>query len=161
MFINNVQEDFAYFANSLGDTGARLTRIAQLSGDRMYQDAYSPDSFSGIWSSAYPGLMEDISVMNTIASEQGLTYHIGIGHVSQAYILLPLVDSFVDVPYTEALLGSENLNPAADSGQSVYKSALSILDQAIYNFIGGGPAPQYDMYYGGNACVGEKTRNIF
>ena len=28
LFINNVQEDFAYFVNSLGDTGARLTRIA-------------------------------------------------------------------------------------------------------------------------------------
>ena len=159
LFINNVQEDFAYFVNSLGDTGARLTRIAQLSGDRMYQDAYSPGSFSGIWSSAYQGMMEDIRVMNTIASEQGLTYHIGMGQVIQAYILLTLVDYFGDVPYTEALLGSENLNPAADSGQSVYNSALSLLDQAISNFSGGGPAPQYDMYYGGNAAGWIKAAN--
>ena len=159
MFINNVQEDFPYFANSLGDTGARLTRIAQLSGDRMYQDAYSPGSFSGIWSSAYQGMMEDIRVMNTIASEQGLTYHIGMGQVMQAYILMTLVDYFGDVPYTEALLGSENLNPAADSGQSVYNSALSLLDQAISNFSGGGPAPQYDMYYGGNAAGWIKAAN--
>ena len=152
LFINNVQEDFAYFVNSLGDTGARLTRIAQLSGDRMYQDAYSPGSFSGIWSSAYQGMMEDIRVMNTIAADQGLTYHIGMGQVIQAYILLTLVDYFGDVPYTEALLGSENLNPAADSGQSVYNSALGLLDAAISNFNSGGPAPQYDKYNGGNAA---------
>lgn len=159
LFINNVQEDFAYFANSLGDTGARLTRIAQLSGDRMYQDAYSPNSFSGIWSSAYQGMMEDLRVMNGIASEKGLTYHIGMGQVMQAYILLSLVDYFGDVPYTEALLGAENLNPAADSGQSVYNSALGLLDSAISNFNSGGPAPQYDMYYGGNAAGWIKAAN--
>ena len=159
LFINNVQEDFAYFANSLGDTGARLTRIAQLSGDRMYQDAYSPNSFSGVWSSAYQGMMEDLRVMNGIASEKGLTYHIGMGQVMQAYIIMTLVDYFGDVPYTEALLGAENLNPAADSGQSVYNSALSLLDQAISNLSGGGPAPQYDMYYGGNAAGWIKAAN--
>ena len=62
-----------------------------------------------------------------------------------------LVDYFGDVPYTEALLGSENLNPALDSGQSVYNAALAMLDSAINNFGQGGAAPQYDMYYGGDA----------
>ena len=33
LFINNVQEDFANFVNSMGDVGARLTRIAQMSGE--------------------------------------------------------------------------------------------------------------------------------
>ena len=92
LFINNVQEDFANFVNSMGDVVARLTRIAQMSGDRMYQDAYSPSSFSGVWSSAYQGMMEDLRVMNGIAAENGLTYHIGMGQVMQAYILLTLVD---------------------------------------------------------------------
>ena len=159
LFINNVQEDFANFVNSMGDVGARLTRIAQMSGDRMYQDAYSPNSFSGVWSSAYQGMMEDLRVMNGIAAENGLTYHIGMGQVMQAYILMTLVDYFGDVPYTEALLGAENLNPAADSGQSVYNSALGLLDSAISNLSGGGPAPQYDMYYGGNADGWIKAAN--
>ena len=34
---------------------------------------------------------------------------------------MSLVDYFGDVPYTEALKGSENLNPSSDSGASVYQ----------------------------------------
>ena len=46
LFINNIQEDFAYFVNDMGDVGARLTRVRQLDGDRLYRDTYSPSSFS-------------------------------------------------------------------------------------------------------------------
>ena len=97
--------------------------------------------------------------MNALASENGLTYHIGMGQVFQAYIMLTLVDMFGDVPYSEALLGSENLNPAADSGQSVYNAALGLLDSAISNFGQGGVPPTYDMYYGGNADGWIKAAN--
>ena len=145
LFINNIQEDFASWVDNVGDVGARLTRVAYLGGDRMYRDNYSPGSFSGTWSSAYQGMMEDIRLMNALASENGLTYHIGMGQVFQAYIMLTLVDYFGDVPYSEALLGSENLNPAADSGQSVYNAAIGLLDAAISNFGQGGVPPTYDM----------------
>ena len=159
LFINNIQEDFASWVDDVGDVGARLTRVAYLGGDRMYRDAYSPGSFSGTWSSAYQGMMEDIRLMNALAGENGLTYHIGMGQVFQAYIMLTLVDMFGDVPYSEALLGSENLNPAADSGQSVYNAALGLLDSAINNFSQGGVPPTYDMYYGGNADGWIKAAN--
>lgn len=159
LFINNIQEDFASFVDNMGDVGARLTRVAYLGGDRMYRDNYSPGSFSGSWASAYQGMMEDIRLMNVLAAENGLTYYIGMGQVFEAYILLTLVDYFGDVPYTEALQGSENLNPAADSGQSVYNAAIGLLDSAISNFNAGGAAPQYDMYYGGNTAGWIKAAN--
>ena len=159
LFINGIQEDFAYFVNDMGDTGARLTRIAQLGGERLYRDAYSPSSFSGVWQNAYQGMMEDIRLMNIIAGESGLSYYIGMGEVMQAYTMLTLVDYFGDIPYTEALLGSENLNPALDSGQSVYNAALAMLDSAISNFGQGGASPQYDMYYNGNADGWIKAAN--
>ena len=159
LFINGIQEDFAYFVNDMGDTGARLTRIAQLGGERLYRDAYSPSSFSGVWQNAYQGMMEDIRLMNALAAENGLTYHIGMGKVFQAYIALTLVDMFGDVPYSEALLGSDNLNPAADSGQSVYNAAIALLDSAINDFSQGGVPPTYDMYYGGNADGWIKAAN--
>jgi hypothetical protein len=53
--------------------------------------------------------MEDIRVMNVLAAESGLTYYIGMGEVMQAYTLLTLVDFFGDIPYSEALTGSEIL----------------------------------------------------
>jgi hypothetical protein len=159
LFINKVQVDFAYFVNAMSGVGSRLVRINQLSGDRLYADAYGPGSFSGVWQTAYQGMMEDIRVMNTIAAESGLTYYIGMGEVIQAYTLLTLVDFFGDIPWSEALQGSENLNPGLDSGQSVYNVALNLLDSAISNFSSGGASPQYDMYYGGNATNWIKAAN--
>jgi len=159
LFINNIQEDFANFVDNMGDTGARLTRVAYLGGDRLYRDNYSPNSFSGAWSSAYQTMMEDIRVMNIIAEENGLTYYVAMGQVMQAYILMTLVDYFGDVPYSEALKGSDNLNPTADSGASVYDAALGLLDAAISNFGSGGVAPQYDMYYDGDADAWIKAAN--
>lgn len=47
------------------------------------------------------------------------------------------MDFFGDVPYTEALLAAENLNPSPDSGASIYEAAIGLLDQAITNFNAG------------------------
>ena len=158
LFINAIQEDFAYFVDGLGDPGLRLTR--QLHGFfRDYDNAYTPISWDGVWSNAYQGIMEDIRLMNILADEAGLTYYTAMGQVFQAYIYMSLVDYFGDIPYTEALQGSENLNPSSDGGASVYQAALGMLDQAIANFNAGGVPPTYDMYYQGDASKWIKAAN--
>ncbi|MCH1444424.1 MAG: SusD/RagB family nutrient-binding outer membrane lipoprotein, partial [Flavobacteriaceae bacterium] len=45
LFMNEIQVDFAYMVNGLNGVGSRLTRINQLGGERLYRDAYSPNSF--------------------------------------------------------------------------------------------------------------------
>ena len=146
-FMNTIQEDFARFVETFGRRGAELTRIDYMDG-RDYANAYSPGGFDDVWSSAYAGMMMDIKVMNEIAEESGLTHHIAMGQVFQAYTMMTLVDFFGDVPYTEALLGNDNLNPIADSGESIYASSIALLDAAIANFNGDAIAePQYDLYY--------------
>ena len=85
-FLNSIQIDFAFWVNSMGDRGGELTRINYMSG-RTYNNVYSPDSWNGVWSSAYRGMLEDIRLMNILADEAGLTYHRGMGKVFQAYIL--------------------------------------------------------------------------
>ena len=158
-FMNAIQEDFARFVETFGRRGAELTRIDYMNG-RDYTNAYAPDDFNTVWTSAYTGMMQDIKVMNEIATESNLTHHIGMGQVFQAYVMLTLVDFFGDVPYTEALLGSENLNPIADSGESIYTAALGLLDAAIVNFGSEAAAdPQYDFFYGGNWSQWIKAAN--
>ncbi|NLP58773.1 SusD/RagB family nutrient-binding outer membrane lipoprotein [Lutibacter sp. B1] len=158
-FLNSIQEDFARFVESFGATGAEVTRIDHMSG-RDYTNAYSPTDFDSEWTSAYKGMMEDIRLMNILAEESELSYHIGMGQVFQAYIMITLVDFFGDVPYTEALLGSENLNPKADSSESIYTTAISLLDNAIKNFNSKAAAePQYDFYYDGNWELWIKAAN--
>ena len=79
--------------------------------------------------------------MNILADEAGLTYYTAMSQVFQAYIYMSLVDYFGDIPYTEALQGSDNLNPSSDGGSSVYQAALGLLDSAIAGFNAGGVPP--------------------
>tara|TARA_B100001093_G_scaffold32785_1_gene28407 strand:+ start:2852 stop:4480 length:1629 start_codon:yes stop_codon:yes gene_type:complete len=158
-FLNSIQVDFAFWVNSMGDRGGELTRVNYMNG-RTYNNVYSPDSWDGLWSSAYRGMLEDIRLMNILAEEAGLSYHRGMGKVFQAYIMLTLVDYFGDVPYTEALQGSEGvLNPVADSGQAVYNSAILLLDSAVADFNTSGPVPSDDFYYNGSRLKWIKAAN--
>ena len=158
-FLNKIQVDFAFWVNNMGDRGGELTRINYMNG-RNYDNIYSPDSWNGLWSSAYRGMMEDIRLMNILAEEAGLPYYKGMGKVFQGYILITLVDMFGDVPYSEALQGGEGiLNPIADSGESVYAAAIALLDGAVADFNAGGPTPSNDFYYNGDSTKWIKAAN--
>lgn len=158
-FLNDVQVDFAFFVEAFGRRGGQLARIDYMGG-RNYESAYAPTTFDGQWRSAYQGMMQDLKVMNGLAEESSRVHHIAMGQVMQAYIMLTLVDFFGDVPYTEALLGTDNLNPKADSGESIYAAAIALLDSAIANFgLDAGAEPQYDFYYGGDWAKWIKAAN--
>ena len=159
-FLNSIQVDFAYWVHSMGDRGGELTRINYMNG-RNYDNIYSPDSWNGLWSSAYRGMLEDIRLMNIIAEEKGLQFEIGMGKVFQSYIMLTLVDQFGDVPYSEALKGSEgNLNPVSDGGATVYASAIALLDSAVADFNAGSlAASSNDFYYNGSSSKWIKAAN--
>jgi hypothetical protein len=157
-FLNAIQVDFAYWVHYVGDRGGELTRINYLNG-RTYRNVYDPDDWDHIWRTANRTIFEDIRLMNILADESGLTFHKGMGKVFQAYILLTLVDYFGDVPYSEALQGSEgNLNPIADSGASVYQAAIDLLNSAVSDFNANGPRPE-DFYYNGHAGKWIKAAN--
>lgn len=146
-FLNAIQEDFAYFVEGFSRYGAEVTRIDYMDG-RIYSSAYSPSNFDDEWEEAYQVIMQDIALMDDLAIESELNYHVGMGQVFKAYIMMTLVDFFGDVPYSEALAGVDNLNPVADSGESIYAEVISLLDAAIVNFESTASAePQYDLYY--------------
>jgi hypothetical protein len=156
-FLNGIQVSFAGFVESFGYVGGQLTRMDQMSG-LQYVNAYGPGSFSGRWSSAYSTLMKDISLMNNLAIEKGMKNHVAMAEVMQAYVLFTLVDFFGNVPYSEAI-DSENLNPAADDGASVYAAAMALLDSAIAGFDNDAPKPQYDFFYNKNWDQWKKAAN--
>ena len=157
-FLNKTQVDFAYWVHYVGHRGGELTRINYMNG-RNYKNVYDPSDWDHIWRTAYKTIMEDIRLMNILADESGLTFHKAMGKVFQAYILITLVDYFGDIPYSEALKTEEgNLNPLADSGESVYQVALSLLDSAIEDFNADGPKPD-DFYYGGDGTKWIKAAN--
>ena len=156
--LNQIQLSFRGMVQGVGSIGAELTRIEYMFG-KNYVNVYQPSSFQGTWSTAYAGVLEDIKAMEALASEAGLTYHSGIGKFIKAYAMVTLVDYFGDVPYSEANLGGENFNPNVDSGADIYAAAHALLDSAIADFNAGGPAPQNDFFYDGDASAWVKAAN--
>jgi len=147
-FLNGIEVSFGRFVETMGNRGGQMTRIDYMFG-RDYPNAYSPTTFDGAWRLAYRNIRNNIIEMEPLASEAGLTNHLGIGQVIEAYTMVTLVDFFGDVPLTEANDNvTNNLNPKADSGASIYDAALALLDAAIANF--NAPAladPQNDFFY--------------
>ena len=83
-----------------------------------------------------------------LAEENGLAKHIGIAQFVEAYVISAMVDFYGDIPYSEAVIGRENLNTKLDDGASVYDAALTLLDNAITNFEAEtGVLPAIDLFY--------------
>ncbi|WP_130734235.1 SusD/RagB family nutrient-binding outer membrane lipoprotein [Flavobacterium sp. J27] len=55
----------------------------------------------------------------------------GMIEVLEVYTWQQLVDTFGNIPYSEALLGRENQNPAYDDAQTIYQDLLVRIDAAI------------------------------
>lgn len=150
-YLNRVQEEFARFNDAFGTNGSQVTRIEQM-GTRLYQQAYSPASQDAEWRFAYSSMLTDINAMNELATDANFKRHIGMGQVMKAFTIVTLVDFYGDVPYSEANLGIESLNPTPDSGASIYAAALELLDSAKANFSTTDNAadPETDYYYDGD-----------
>ena len=132
-FISQVQVDFGTLIASLEVEASEAVRILNMDG-RNYNNAFEPTRFDQEWEQAYRQILNDIKTMNPLAEEAEQYYHIAMGQVLEAYVLVTLVDLFGDVPYSQALLGGENLNPDVDPGANVYAEAEQLLRDAITNF---------------------------
>ena len=69
-------------------------------------------------------------------------------HIMMAYYYLHMTDRWGMVPYSEALLGGENVKPAHDSVESIYDSLFSNLDAAVSMMDNGGL--NGDILFGGD-----------
>ncbi|NQU84451.1 MAG: SusD/RagB family nutrient-binding outer membrane lipoprotein [Mariniphaga sp.] len=178
-FLNSIQEDFVrqiegdadYDANDnwqsggitngdgLSLFGGELTRMYNFYG-AQYRSAYQGSDSGDEWINAYIGIFADIKAMMPLAEENGLIRHIGIVQFIEAYVLTAMVDFYGDIPYTEAVLGSDNLNPKLDDGASIYDAALSLLDDAITNFQNDVTVlPAIDLFYNNDYELWIKAAN--
>jgi hypothetical protein len=130
LILNSMQRNLAGLFNGASTNGMILSRL-QNSGGSTYANVFNPQSFDGTWSTAYSNILQDAKVLTEQADASGLARHAGMARVISAYTLLLLVDSFGDVPYSQAFQGSTNFNPEVDDMASLYDVALGLLDKAI------------------------------
>jgi hypothetical protein len=155
LYLTQAQLSFADFFNSASNFGGAVSRMYNM-GAFTYLNAYSPESFNGIWSSGYTGVLKHVNALIPVAEAQKSYVNLGIAKTLKAYTLITMVDLFGDIPFDEANLGSENTNPAAQSGKVVYDSALALLDQAVvaFNTLPGTYPGTNDLFFGATNATG-------
>lgn len=105
------------------------------------------------WSELYAGALNDLEYVKTeaLASEQTGTYLIAT--TLQAYTYQYLVDLFGDVPYAEALAGSDNITPTPTPGEEVYSDLIASINEALNAYEANPVASDVenqDLIYNGN-----------
>ncbi len=149
---NNIQLQFENYIDAMWFDAAGMARMLAHTGGFNYQSATTPTGWDFTWEVAYARILADIQALEMLAAEQGLDVHSGAAKVIQAYIITTLVDLFGDVPYSDALKGTESISPVVDDGASIYAAANNLLDAAIAQLSGtSARSPSNDLFYNGSA----------
>lgn len=99
---------------------------------------YQNDEFAALWGNTYDILTDVKYVLDQSANDPTKAQFGAAAKVLKAYNFELLVDTYNDVPYTEANLGLANLQPKYDKATDIYKNLADLLDQAIATFKAGG-----------------------
>ena len=111
LYLTQMQLSFANFFDAASGFGMETTRMIVMYGP-TYSNAYSPQSFDGIWSTAYTGVFKHANALIPIAESEKKFVNVAMAKTIKAYTMITLVDMFGDIPFTESNLGSDNTNPA-------------------------------------------------
>lgn len=142
-----------------GDTGAASQFIQK---DSWSNNRYDWETGS-IWNDNYE-LLRTNKVAYERAVELGLPFHEGVTLILKSMLFGNLTDYYGDIPYTEALKGSdlEGERPTYDTQETVYKGIIADLETAS-SLLGAssyqGVVEKQDVFYGGDASKWQKLAN--
>jgi hypothetical protein len=155
LLLNQVQLGFAGFFNASSNYGMQLTRQIHFYGP-TYAAGFTPQTFDGMWTTAYTGIIKNADALIPIAEGQGRFVNSAMARIFKAYTAMTLVDMFGDVPFSKANQGVGETNPTSDKGQDIYAAAITLLDQAIADLgktTTAFPGSQ-DLFYGASNAAG-------
>ncbi len=124
------------------------------------------------WNTWYRDVIEDLdrSIMlmrqeqadPSLLPEQKIAYQnrIAIAQILKSYSFSVLVNTYGNIPYKEALMGSLNTTPVYDDQKTVYYALLDSVDAAITQLDpSGGSFDNADLIYGGDVAAWTKLAN--
>ena len=111
-----------------------------------------------IWSTMYRDVLQDLKgAKELITAEGGSQAQLGIIKFMEVYAFSVVVDTFGDVPFTEAL-NPENPSPIYDDAATIYTALATHLEEAIADLSSGiGFDGSQDIAYGGNIVQWRKA----
>ena len=142
--------------DGINTRAAESVRMQHLFGAYSGPFSLTSSSLDRNWTNLYREALQDINILLPLAEERDLQGFIGVAKIIQAYAYITLVDSWGNVPYTEALLGNENANPKFDDGQAIYNDMLLVIDEGIAAINSPNSVMPNDLFYGGDKKKGQK-----
>ncbi|MBD1398606.1 SusD/RagB family nutrient-binding outer membrane lipoprotein [Pontibacter sp. JH31] len=134
----------------------QVAKIQYIDEDR-YQ--FRASDFSTHWDALYAGPLLDARLVVEKGAESGNAAMEGVGRTWQTWIFQNITDLWGDIPYTEALKGTEgNMTPKYDSQESIYTDMLKQLETANTLLASGGTVGG-DLIYGGSSANWQKFAN--
>jgi len=124
-------------------------------GMRDVRDGYP------VWETSYTNLLY-YQLIKEQAEEEGALFYQGVAKVMQGWHFLRLVDIYNNVPFDEALQGTEFSTPKYESGQSVYEKSINLITEGIQELKSapaGTEAGNDDILFKGNKTLWAKFGN--
>lgn len=114
VFMNN------WGANVNSFTGGYAEEFGITMSNNFYED---------VWNSLYRNTYEYTNIINY--PSDNYDHHKAIAKIMKSFYFQYLVDLYGDVPYFEAHLGANNVNPRYDDDQAIYRDLIVQIDSAI------------------------------
>lgn len=134
--------------------------------DEANYDIIGRDPSESFWVRIYNNVLQDLKsareaiALDELMDDQTRANQLAIIDVIEVYSYQVLVDLNGDVPYTEALNVSENINPAYDDAQFIYEDLIRRISEDANTLAQGGSSfGSADIYYGGDVSKWAKFAN--
>lgn len=108
----------------------------QTTGGESQTQAYEKYQISGsdlnnVWTSMYATTISDLELSIAKATAINSPHYAGVGKLLKAYTYQLVVDTWGDIPYSEAQKFTNNLSPKYDSDEAIYTGLLALIDEGI------------------------------
>jgi hypothetical protein len=92
-----------------------------------------PGDYNGLWVNTYQDPLQDLKyVIDNTEGDASLAYYNAAAKIMSVVNFQRLVDAFGNIPYSEALRGSEGITaPKYDDAATIYQDLYATLDEAI------------------------------
>lgn len=114
-------------------------------------------NFYGYYQGPLMNLQEVINSESLSGVQGPVANQKAVAKILKAYFFWNITDRWGDVPYTEALKGSDNFTPAYDTQESIYNDLFLELKEANDMIVSGSISD--DLVYGGNMTRWKKLAN--
>jgi hypothetical protein len=120
---------------------------------------------TGLWALTYDNLEDYQAILNQTGADATYGNFDAAARIMKVYDFQLLVDAFNDIPYTDALKGSDLLSPKYDAAKDIYKDLAIQLDSAIakINAVEGlaglKPLAGSDIIFGGDMVKWKQLAN--